>query len=256
MSEVNLKIFKDSYVSELLQNLRHGDGLATYHKQEFECSDDSLLVSNVLVAENAPTLSASADSDFENSIKVFEYLPMLDRTQSSDPRLWAYLSHVTFRDYTFERWGPKSELDNEDKNKSEIDRIEERWFVLNSSARLLRRNSISRLWWATFLTDSPWVKNPEYFGELETTDRFTYTKILFSKQDIAQQVLERKLSWSNPVLIALLEYIRTNAAFENRESYRALLREVNLMLGFRNIEALNFKSLLSAIDEAAQAVDV
>ena len=81
--------------------------------------------------------------------------------------------------------------------------------------RKLLRNSISRLWWGVHAT------------VCEEEDKYRFTKILFSNQDIFLQILERSYSKSPSVLKALLEYIdiMKNKNTLTRAHYRLLLKE-------------------------------
>jgi hypothetical protein len=154
------------------------------------------------------------------------------------------------------RWNIKASKEelasNQDIRAKAVSYIGERWF-LSGNARSLRRHSIARLWWAAYLTVAPWEKDPEYFGDLQNTDKYIYTRVLFSNQDIVQQILERKLGWSDKLLIVLLEYLRQNPDFaQNRNAVRTLVKELNLVLGYRKLTVMSFDKLLGIIAETAQ----
>lgn len=258
MSNSVQSIFNRAYAEELREKLASGENTSEYFKQTVEIPEDGILQSMLQISDTIPELSVEVSADVENAIKVYEYLSKLDKTQASDKRLWIYLSHVTFRNYTLGRWSLKTtseelEISNEAKRKA-INYIAERWF-LSGNARSLRRHSIARLWWAAYLTASPWTKDPEYFGSLENEDKFLYTKVLFVTQDIVQQILERRLGWSDKMLIAILEYLRLNPEVaKSRESVRNIMKELNLVLGYRKLSVLNFDELLAVITEAADDV--
>lgn len=255
MSESTQLIFRRPYAEKLREDLASGENITDYLKPDIDLPAESTMPSMLTVSENIPELNPSVDSDVENAIKLFEYLA-LDKTQASDKRLWVYLSHVTFRTYTMERWKLKQSeeelaISNDAKRKA-ISYISERWF-LSGNARSLRRHSIARLWWAAYLTAAPWLKDPEYFGALENTDKYIYTKVLFSSQDIAQQILERRLGWSDKLLIAILEYLRLHPEVaQNRDAERTLMKELNLVLGYRKLTVLSFEELMGIMEEAAQ----
>ena len=221
-------------------------------------SEVGILQSTLEVSDAPPELDPSVSADIDNAIKVYEFLDKLDKTQASDKRLWIYLSHVTFRKYTIGRWEIKASVDdltyNGEAKRKAISYIAEHWF-LSGNARSLRRNSVARLWWAAYLTVAPWERDPEYFGELEDDDRYKYTKVVFSTQDIAQNLLERRLGWSDKILIAVLEYLRLNPEVaQNRESMRNLIKELNLILGYRKLATLTFSELLAVISETAESL--
>ncbi len=193
MSDTLQPIFNRAYSEELREALASGETFSDYLKREFDVPDDGILQSTLPVSDDTPELNPDVSSDVDNAIKLYEFLHNLDKTQASDKRLWIYLSHVTFRDYTMNRWSLKTSQEELNVSSDEIKRkainfIGERWF-LSGNARSLRRHSIARLWWAAYLTVAPWEKDPDYFGKLENTDKYLYTKVLFSTQDIVQQIL-------------------------------------------------------------------
>ena len=257
MSTIRQPIFNRSYSEELREKLSAGNDLTDYLETEVTIPESAILQSTLEVSERTPELAIGVEADVDNSIKVYEFLENLDKTQASDKRLWIYLSHVTFREYTMGRWGLKTSSDdllyNNDAKRKAITYVAERWF-LSGNARSLRRHSIARLWWATYLTVAPWEKDPEYFGELENDDRYVYTRVLFFTQDIVQQILERRLGWSDKILITILEYLRLHPeTAQSREAVRNLMKELNLVLGYRKLAVLSFAELLSVITETAES---
>ena len=256
MATLRQPIFTRSYTEELREHLGAGSNLTDYLLQEMAISDVGILQSTLEVADVPPELDPSVGADVDNAIRVYEFLEKLDKTQASDKRLWVYLSHVTFRAYTMGRWEVKGSADeltyNGEMRRKAISYIAEHWF-LSGNARSLRRHSIARLWWAAYLTVAPWERDPEYFGELEDDDRYKYTRVVFSTQDIAQNLLERRLGWSDRILIAVLEYLRQNPnVAQNRESMRNLIKELNLVLGYRKLATLTFGELIAVISETAE----
>lgn len=254
MSDTLQAVFKRDYSEELRENLASGESLTDYFEPDIEVPIEGTLQSTLLVNEDVPELNPEVGADVDNAIKLYEYLNRLDKTQASDKRLWIYLSHVTFRDYTMNRWRLKQTAEelkvSPDAKRKAINFIGERWF-LSGNARSLRRHSIARLWWAAYLTAEPWEKDPEYFGELKNSDKYVYTKVLFSTQDIVQQILERRLGWSDKMLITVLEYLRLHPEVaQNRDSVRNLMKELNLILSYRKLTTLSFNELLAVVAEA------
>lgn len=253
MAEITQPIFTRSCTEQLRELLANGERLSDYFSENFEVPADGVLQSTLKVDENVPELNSDVNADVDNAIKVYEYLRNLDKTQASDRRLWVYLSHVTFRKYTLGRWGIKATPEevnvNADAKRKAISYIAEHWF-LSGSSRSLRRHSIARLWWAAYLTVAPWEKDPEYFAGLDQSDRYVYTKVLFSTQDIYQQTLERNLGRFPKLLIAILEYLRQNPdVAQSREAIRSIMKELNLVLGYRKLSALSLDELYKVIAE-------
>jgi hypothetical protein len=259
MSDMLQPIFNRSYSEELREDLASGGTLTDYLLPDIEVPESGILQSTLEVSDTVPELATDVGSDTENAIKVYEFLKNLDKTQASDKRLWIYLSHVTFRNYTMGRWGLKTSAEelteSPDAKRKAISYVSERWF-LSGNARSLRRHSIARLWWAAYLTVAPWSKDPEYFGSLENEDRYIYTKILFITQDIVQQILERRLGWSDRLLIAILEFLRQHPEIaQNRDAVRSLMKELNLVLGYRKLSVLSFDELLAVIADTATDIN-
>ncbi len=254
------KIFKRAAVDRMRDQLRAGITLENYFK-EFESVDEAdCLPSTIEVRAPRPVLSAPQDdpvaTDLENAIVLHGYYPELDETQASDPRLWAYLSHVDFRAYTMARWGldgSYADLNDESKQKA-INYVLEHWFT-SGNDRDLRRHAIARLWWAAHLTRAPWEKDPEFFGHLVQKDPYHYTKILLQTQDIYQQVLERAMGRSDRILISVLDYLGNHAEFaQSRAKIRSLMKELNLAYGTRKLITLNPEQLAKLVEKTAEEV--
>lgn len=249
-----LPSFTRAHTEKLREDLSSGQTLMDYYQPIIEYPPESTIISTVLVTGAVPQLSGDVSQDVENAIKLYDYLEGMDKTQASDKRLWIYLSHVTFREYTTERWGIKTPRDelavNKELQKKTITYLLEHWFI-NSNDRSMRRHSLARLWWAAYLTVAPWEQEPDYFASITDEDRFVYTKILFASQDIYQQVLERGLGRSNHILIAILEFLRRNPELQVRESMRTMMKELNLTLGYRQLAPLGFEELIAIVEEAS-----
>lgn len=162
------KIFKRAAVDQMRADLRSGKSLESYFEKDYSVKADELLPSTIVIERKSPALLIPKKdlvaADLENAITLYEHYRNLDETQASDPRLWAYMSHVEFRKYSLVRWGYEGEykgLSKEDKVKA-INYFLEHWFVSGSNDRDLRRHSIARLWWAVHLTRAPWERNPEF----------------------------------------------------------------------------------------------
>ncbi len=195
-------------------------------------------------------------ADLDNAIALHEYYKNIDETQASDPRLWAYLSHIEFRKYSLARWGAGGSYKDlyEEKKQKAINQLLEHWFV-SGNDRDLRRHSIARLWWAAHLTYAPWERDQEFFGDLKKKDPYYFTRILLSTQDIYQQVLERAMGRSNRILITILEYLGKNEKFaQSRENIRSLMKELNLAYGTKKIIALDRQSLKALIEKIGREI--
>jgi len=255
------KIFRKNAVATMRESLKSGVSLDSYFQTSYPVKVKATLNSNIEVKGKPPALKVpKADvvsADLENAITLYEYYCGLDETQASDPRLWAYLSHIEFRKYALARWGLKGsykDLKDEAKNKA-INYILEHWFV-SGNDRDLRRHALARLWWATRLTYAPWEADPEFFSDLRNKDPYYYTRALLSTQDIYQQVLERGMGRSNRILISVLDYLARHKRFTNsREKVRTLMKELNLAYGTKKIITLSRPSLKLLIEKIAEEIE-
>lgn len=247
-------IFKRSVADKMRNDLRSGISLKDYFEEDIRIKRTDLLPSTIIMEGKMPRLKAPkadpASADIDNAIAVHSYYKNLDETQASDPRLWAYLSHVQFRKYTLARWGINSaykDIKNDDKPRI-INQLLDHWFV-SGNDRDLRRHSVARLWWAAHLTYAPWDRDPEYFADIKKEDPYYFTRVLLSTQDIYQQVLERAMGRSNRILISLLGYLDKNRDIAmSREMVRSLIIELNLIYGTKKIIVLDRKTIDAIIE--------
>ena len=144
-----------------------------------------------------------------------------------------------------QRW----KLNPESETKQITNSIQERWFVLESSRRLVS-HAISRLWWAAYLTVAPWEFDAENFALFQNDDKYIYTRILLGNQDIFASILERNLGNSPKILITFLEYLRRNTEAQKREIYRNITKEINLTLGYRKLPFLTVKDIYQSIHQS------
>lgn len=255
------KIFKRATVDKMRNDLRSGNSLEGYLKDDFSVREADLLPSTIAVEGKPPVLAVPENdpvsADLDNAIVLHEYYRNLDETQASDPRLWTYLSHVEFRKYSLARWGLKfslEDLDEPAERNRAINYLLEHWFI-SGNDRDLRRHAIARLWWAAHLTHAPWEADPEFFARLKKDDPYYYTGILLYTQDIYQQVLERAMGRSNRILISVLDFLDANREFaKSRDSVRSLMKELNLAYGTKKLIMLDYSKLKETIEKTAMAI--
>ncbi len=260
MPTVNQNIFKGSFVANLKAKLRNSEGIEDYFKPKLSYPDDVVWQSTIQVDPEKLQLrfrgkDQSASNDIENAIAIYEAFPALTEAQASDQRLWTYLAHVTLRDYVMARWplaGTPGQFMKDQRAKGVALRsIFWHWFA-SGNDRTLRRNAISRLWWAVHLTRAPWEKDHS-FEDLATGDPYRFTRILLSSQDIYSQVLERAFGRDNRLLITILEFLEENPEM-HRNQIRAFMKELNLELSVKNFGVLSrnaLKAIVATIGDAA-----
>ncbi|MDF1813020.1 MAG: DUF6339 family protein [Verrucomicrobiales bacterium] len=197
-------------------------------------ADNRMLNTLIEIPAHPPELLVGNDravEDAENAIKIFEYLGPLNRTQAADPRLWATLSHITFWEYCRKRW-PEA-------NKGS-GYILEHWFERpGGGLGALRRNAISRLWWAANLTVAPWDSDLQ-LSHLKSSDRFKFTRILLSQAQIFQDVLEREYGSNLRLRTILLNSLHAYMPkVSNRDKLsKVISMRLLLLLKERHLESL------------------
>ncbi len=155
------------------------------------------------------------DSESDNAIAIYESLSFLTLSQASNPCLWVLLTHTVYYEYMTRRWvvsGDKLENDS-------LTKIKERYFCKNTRRGLLR-NGLSRLWWAAYLS----VDESE-------VDKYVYTRLLLSDEDLFVGLLERDFSMCKNVVVGVLKafnaYKKNNGKMPSRETRRGLFIYLN-----------------------------
>ena len=143
----------------------------------------------MLLPAGIPTTHIPRHSfDYENARSIHQQLSGLTPVLAADPRLWARLTHVECWDHMQLHWPV------DDSKSARF--IRERYFFAGTNSRALLRNGISRLWWSAAMTHDEKRKNNKY--EL--------TKVILSRLDLAQQLLERSFSRGKPQVRGMKTY--------------------------------------------------
>jgi hypothetical protein len=184
--------------------------------------------------------------DFENTQKLYEALKSLTPVQATDPRLWTYMTHLTFWTYMRRRWQLE---ESTTKPENRRDYVLSHYFVRSAESRALLRNGIARLWWYGFLTHDPNRENP-----------YELTGILLKQLDIAQQILERSLGRNRDILHSFLIYLLDHSDLtegdKGRSAIRAIAKRLNLRGGVCVLDELGKAEIRRFLDETGVAVGV
>jgi hypothetical protein len=187
---------------------------------------DSDIVAADSIELQSPT-SRTETFDLENTRTVYSALKHLTPVQASDPRLWAYFTHVSHWDYMRKRWPAEQYLGK--VRFREI--IQERYFFMPDRSRALLRNGMARLWWYGYCS---------YDAKRE--DPFELTGALLKKLDVTQNLLENAFGRNNQIIQAvlsvLLEREKEGRSFYVREQVRELARYIVQVGGVTIIDAL------------------
>lgn len=240
---MGLKIFKENALIELnefvkteafgsIELSKDSNWVLNYFSDDTDY--DYLFESNININMQS-SLTPLVEKDFENAILLYENL-QLTNIQAVDERLWSYLALVEFWGYTYERWI---------KGKENQQVILERGILkaFEKSDRSFMRNSISRLWWGVHAT----ICN-------ERKDKYELTRLLFSYQDLYQQILERSYSKNSDIIKAILTYICDMKEREkfSRRNYRVLLKEITRLSGVIVIDTLSQKDLFTLLRQSEE----
>ncbi|WP_415895285.1 DUF6339 family protein [Neptuniibacter sp. PT34_22] len=242
-----LEIVSSGMLRDMREALLGDGGLSVYESDEYYqgLTGKELLPTTIKVADVAPVLEGDKTlNESENALKVYEYLGGLNRTQAADIRLWSTLTHTVFWNYCRKRWAING-----------TGSVLEHWFEKKGGGlAALRRNAISRLWWAAHLTVAPWEGNKE-FEIFQDSDRAIYTGILLSQQQIFFDVLERSYGSSSKIRICLLDALKEYLPqVSNKDDLsKKVSVKLRLVLMGRHLEALSVIDLRDVMYELVEA---
>ena len=185
--------------------------------------------------------SGERGRDVANAPLVYEFLGAMDPANASDPRLWTYLSFVTYRDYMNERW-PLNGVSNW---KS---RAETRWMMPRVNRGKLVRHGISRLWWIASLTHDPTLRYPLSSNSM---DPFAYTSEVLANEDRINTLFDREAGAIPAVIRCVLEHVNEDIQFHSDNYIRKLMKEITLTYGYRDLSAIDEDTLREVVKNAA-----
>jgi len=183
--------------------------------------------------------TGTAGVDAANGPTVFEYVGALDPSNASDPRRWTFMAFSTYRAYMEERWPLVAESNW--KN-----RARDRWLLRGTTRGRLVRHGIARLWWVTNLTYDAKCKYPL---SRDDGDPFAYTRAVFRNEDRINALFDREAGAISSVVRSVLEHVGKNANYGRDDHMRALMKELTLVMGFRDLGVLSATDLDELIEE-------
>ena len=235
---MELRVFTESYTDKLYRDVKTTNNIDNYYQNNFPYEERFPKGNTNIFIDDSFDLDLDK-SDLENCIALYEELP-LNETQASDPRLWSYLSHVTFWKYMRKRWA----LENVRKGDNPIGRVLDRYLLINPRLESLTRNGISRLWWYAHLTI-----------DKKRSDKYELTKVLLTRAEVPVGILERTIGININMRTAILEFLKEhNEILSNEDLTRELLRTFNLYGGIKVLPMLEIneiKNVLELIKPAA-----
>lgn len=183
--------------------------------------------------------------DSANGPAVYEYIGQLDPSNAADPRLWTYLAFGSYRDYMEDRWS----LHDVERWKS---RVVTRWILQRINRGQLVRHGIARLWWVTHLTFDPKLAHPL---SSDADDPYAYTRAVFKNEDRINALFDREVGAIPPVVRAVLENAATSASAATDNAVRAVMKELTLAYGYRDLGAAppdDITSMIASVGDVAE----
>jgi hypothetical protein len=247
-------VLRDQTLKDMETRVLADDGNERYRQPgPFEFAPEQLLEFPHETRDDPPKLvvqeshSGRASTDLEHAIQIYEWLGPLSETEARDKRLWAWVAHVPFADYTRARWPIPT------GTKKIRSSILDHWFVRGEGRSSLRRHAVARLWWAVHLTRAPWEQDSALRSLRSNDDPYVYTRVLLGNQEVFFHTLEREFGSDQRILIALLEVIR-RAKRPPTPVVKWLAKEVNLACRYRELDILPIVELISLM-ESLEALD-
>lgn len=226
--------------------------------QETDLLPTTVEVSDAPVQLRIPDGDSPKDrssTDVENAILLYEYLGPMKRTQASDPRLWAALSHTTFWRYTQKRWPVPANGHDGLPGEKPANLILQHWFIEGGGKAALSRQAISRLWWAAHLTKAPWEEDRD-LAIFEQEDKWRFLRLLLGYQQIYQDVMERDFGSDlrlRTCFLAAIEKWLPKVGPKGDLSINAA-KQVNLVLKWRSLGTLKVEDLFAVCDRIVENV--
>jgi hypothetical protein len=223
---------------------------AEYH-QDFFAGADAILQNSENLMELPfdpgipPTLDAgqlgAIARDAKNSRAVYEFLGAIDSANASDRRLWTYQALATFRPYMESRW-PLEGISNWKG------RARNRWLMGTPTRGRLIRHGVSRLWWVASLTYDPSCRFPL---AVAAEDPFAYTDAVLQNEDRLNALFDREVGAIPSLVRAVLEHAAEGNGQGSDDHVRAVMKELTLIYGYRDVGVLEDKALRSLVDSIA-----
>jgi len=171
--------------------------------------------------------------DAELAEQLHLALSSLDRRTLSDPRLWQYLSTVTFRSYVLARWiddlDPGYQVCAARKNAER--------FGGSATLNGVNRNAIARLFWTAHAT--------------EVDGDYTLTRAVLTSPELQLQIFDRRLCFDSRLA---RECVRQLDGL-GQDRHRPALTYLRVRLGTVVIELLDDQNIVDLVADCVSATD-
>ena len=212
-------VFKENYIRNQISLLAEGDGVDLYDLDDYKIEEKNVTVNYEIKQPKSTKINLNEDvtkNEFNFAKEIFERYKDLNRTQASDIRFWAYLSHTDYWAYVHKRSPIPKDIDRNEKGKHIITH----WFIKNLSPRDLLEHDVARLWWGAYLT----------YDDTRKDDAYKLTKEFFSHKDYRRTFPTYRIGRLKTFVQAFLEFVILNKEFfssEKEYKVRELLKAVN-----------------------------
>ena len=103
--KIRAEIFDDRSAQDLFKASQVSKRKKDYEDDNFSFLNDSKSIDiNLELISGFPILDNSKKEDAENAKRLYQSIGKLPIDVAIDPRLWIYLTHYTYKDYTLSRW--------------------------------------------------------------------------------------------------------------------------------------------------------
>ena len=174
---------------------------------------------------------------------IYNALRNLTPKQATDERIWAYLTHFVFWDYTRARWQLKG--DKEKRQKIILSH-----FFVSGIRGMVRDNAVSRLWWMAHVCNR--MKDCKLADALGA---------LLLKEDARKEIMERAtFCRSEPIFNSLMNFMlrsfNGNQQLHERKNFRQLSKELNRVGGVRVLDSLEPPRLDGLIENIIRGMGI
>lgn len=219
---VNLqKTFKNSYASQLKDEVKAGVSLVKYSQETFDYDVSKVrYLANVYQPEGLLEKMMDAESDFIAAIHLYEGYKDISPLLASTENFWVYLTHAELFPYCQRRWPVV--MTSDVKKEYVLDH----WFFGQQG---MMRNALASLWWSVYFSVDTTRENP-----------YELTEILFKNYSFRVMWFSVFLRMKNG-LLGVLEFIKDNPSlfsknFEDKGRY--LAQYINRLGAVRNLSYL------------------
>lgn len=180
-------------------------------------------------------VSATDHEEISCCMRIHEAMGSIAPYLARDPRLWVYLTHSCLLEYSRKRWPiPKD-------NEKAISHIQKHFFA-NGTRGIERDNAASRLWWMAALCSR--------VSGMTLQESLT---CFLHQYDVRANIIERPTtSQSIPIFSAVIkkldESYKGNQRLFDRETFRSVMKELNLLGGVKLLSALDDNDIHTVVD--------